>query len=285
MLPIDGHTNGPAYRWPEGKRIAAMVTFDFDAEYLRKSRAESKGKHMGFTDYSRGLYAPHEGLRRVLECLDTTQIHCTFFIPGAVLEAYPECCREIAERGHEIAYHTYDHNADIDLPEDEALRQLETSEFLIERLAGRKPVGSRGPLGIIHPYTMAVLEKRGYLYESTMKDCDWAYPVDDSGLVELPNEQTMDDMTYWFFTFSNPAVRSMYTTREVFGNWKDEFDALAEEGNKVFILKLHPQLIGRGSRIKPLCRFIAYMQEHGAWITTCENVARYVLAHKEAYHG
>lgn len=285
MLPINGYTNGPAYHWPHGKRIAVMLTFDFDAEYLRKSRAESKGKRMGFTDYSRGQYAPHEGLARVLECLDTYQVKGTFFIPGIVLETYPECCKEIAARKHEVAYHTYDHNADIDLSKEEALKQLETSEALIAELTGKKPVGSRGPLGVIHPYTMEVLKERGYLYESTMKDCDWAYPVDDSNLIELPNEQTMDDMTYWFFTFSNPADRSMYTTREVFGNWKDEFDALAEEGNKIFILKLHPQMIGRGSRIKPLGQFIAYMQAHGAWIATCEEVAHHVLAHKEAYHG
>ena len=74
----------------------------------------------------------------------------------------------------------------------------------------------------------------------------------------------------------------MYTNREVFGNWKDEFDGLAEEGNKIFILKLHPQMIGRASRIAALGNFIAYMKRHGAWITTCEEAARYVLAQAEA---
>ena len=28
---IDGKTNGPALSWPDGKRIAVMVTFDYDA--------------------------------------------------------------------------------------------------------------------------------------------------------------------------------------------------------------------------------------------------------------
>ena len=35
---IDGRTNGPAITWPGRARIAVMVTFDFDAEYLRMSR-------------------------------------------------------------------------------------------------------------------------------------------------------------------------------------------------------------------------------------------------------
>lgn len=38
----DGKTNGPGICWPDGKRIAVMVTFDFDAEFLRISRAESR---------------------------------------------------------------------------------------------------------------------------------------------------------------------------------------------------------------------------------------------------
>ena len=88
----------------------------------------------------------------------------------------------------------------------------------------------------------------------------------------------MDDFTYYYFTFSDPAVRSMYTNREVYGNWKQEFDGLALEGNKIFILKLHPQMIGRASRIGMVGELIAYMQSQGAWIATCEDVARYVLA-------
>ena len=125
-----------------------------------------------------------------------------------------------------------------------------------------------------------LLAERGYLYSSSMKDCDWAYLWEkdqkELPLVELPNDITMDDFTYYYFTFSDPAVRCMYPNREVFGNWKQEFDGLALEGNKIFILKLHPQMIGRASRIGMVGEFIAYMQNHGAWITTCADVARYV---------
>ena len=42
MYIADGKTNGPAFSWPDGKRIAVMVTFDYDAEILRISRAKSK---------------------------------------------------------------------------------------------------------------------------------------------------------------------------------------------------------------------------------------------------
>ena len=38
--------------WPDGKRIAVMVTFDFDAELLRKSVIGKRT--IGFSDTSRG---------------------------------------------------------------------------------------------------------------------------------------------------------------------------------------------------------------------------------------
>lgn len=278
---IDGKTNGPSISWPDGKRIAVMVTFDFDAEYLRISRAKSKGKTIGFTDFSRGQYGPHEGLVRCLSMLDTLGIKSTFFVPGIVAEQYTDCVRSIHEHGHELAYHGYMHESERGLSLEEEEKLMEKSELLLESITGKKPVGHRGPESIIHPFTPELLVKRGYLYSSSMKDCDWAYLWEKDGkelpLVELPNDITMDDFTYYYFTFSDPAVRAMYTNREVIGNWKDEFDGLAEEGNKIFILKLHPQMIGRGSRIAAVGEFIAYMQRHGAWITTCENVAKYVL--------
>ena len=58
--------NGDGMVWPDGKGIAVMVTFDFDAELLRKSVIGKRT--IGFSDTSRGQYGPDEGLKR---CLDT----------------------------------------------------------------------------------------------------------------------------------------------------------------------------------------------------------------------
>lgn len=277
----DGKSSGPAITWPNGARIAVMVTFDYDAEFLRISRAKTKGTKIGFTDFSRGQYGPHEGLRRCLDMLDTMNIKSTFFVPGIVAETYRDTVEEIHRRGHEIACHGYMHESDPNLSREEMCEILDRSEAILAEITGRKPVGHRGPESVIHPFTPQLLAERGYLYSSSMKDCDWAYlwEQDDKTLplVEFPNDITMDDFTYYYFTFSDPAVRCMYPNREVFGNWKQEFDGLALEGNKIFILKLHPQMIGRASRIGMVGELISYMKAHGAWIATCEEVARYVL--------
>ena len=280
MYTADGKTNGPAFSWPDGKRIAVMVTFDYDAEFLRMSRAKSKGTSIGFTDFSRGQYGPHEGLARCLDMLDTMNIKSTFFVPGAVIETYRDTVEEIHRRGHELACHGYQHESSPELTREEMEEILDKSESLLFDITGKKPAGHRAPESVLQDFMPELLAKRGYLYSSSMKDCDWAYLWEkdqkELPLVELPNDITMDDFTYYYFTFSDPAVRCMYPNREVFGNWKQEFDGLALEGNKIFILKLHPQMIGRASRIGMVGEFIAYMQNHGAWITTCEDAARYV---------
>ena len=280
MYTADGKTNGPAFSWPDGKRIAVMVTFDYDAEFLRMSRAKSKGTSIGFTDFSRGQYGPHEGLARCLDMLDTMNIKSTFFVPGAVIETYRDTVEEIHRRGHELACHGYQHESSPELTREEMEEILDKSESLLFDITGKKPAGHRAPESVLQDFMPELLAKRGYLYSSSMKDCDWAYLWEKDGkelpLVELPNDITMDDFTYYYFTFSDPAVRCMYPNREVYGNWKQEFDALALEGNKIFILKLHPQMIGRASRIGMVGELIAYMQDHGAWIATCEEVERYV---------
>lgn len=276
----DGKTNGPGIRWPGGARIAVMITFDFDAEFLRISRAKSKGASIGFTDFSRGQYGPHTGLSRCLDLLDAHQVKATFFVPGIVAEKYKSQVIQIHRRGHELACHGYLHESEKDISREEELQILTKSESALMAVTGKLPVGHRGPESVIRPFTPGLLAERGYLYSSSMKDCDYAYLWEKDGkvlpLVELPGDVLMDDFTYYYFTFSDPAVRAMYANREVLGNWKAEFDGLAEEGDKIFVLKLHPQLIGRASRIAMLGDFIAYMKGHGAWIATCEETARYV---------
>ena len=61
--------NGDGIKWPHGKRIAVLLTFDFDAEYLRYSVTGQSA--LGFSDISRGQYGPHEGLKRCLDMLAT----------------------------------------------------------------------------------------------------------------------------------------------------------------------------------------------------------------------
>ncbi len=259
--------------WPDGKRSAVVLTFDFTAEALRESRSLSKGGRLGFSDCSRGQYGPHEGLRRCLEMLSSLSLKATFFIPTETMETYPECAKAIAECGHEIAYEGERAEFDLEIDRCKEEKKMEKAEKLIESFTGKKPVGHR--MKEVQKYTPSLLASRGYLYSSSLHDCDFAY-VNECGIVELPTDVMMDDSTYFYFTFASPANRSMYTCREVMDAWKDEFDALSEEEDKIMVLTLHPHMIGRGSRIKALTGLLQYMKDNGGWLTDAESVARYV---------
>lgn len=271
--------NGDGIVWPQGRRIAVMVTFDFDAELLRHSVIGSHA--IGFSDTSRGQYGPHEGLERILQMLERQQLQTTFFVPVAIAERYPEQVQQIAAAGHELAYHGYLHEAQVDMPAAEEEANMLKSEALLERFSGRKPVGYRGPLDVLPNCALELMAKHGYSYCSTLKDCDWAYLHDEehplTSIVELPTEPSLDDFSFFYFSYAdNATITCSYPVDYVYGIWKDNFDELANENDKIMVLKLHPQLIGRSSRVRMLERFIAYMRANGAWLATCEQVADYV---------
>lgn len=275
--------NGDGIRWPNGKRIAVMLTFDFDAELLRQSVIGKKT--IGFSDRSRGLYGPHEGLKRCLDMLQRQRLTTTFFIPGKIIEEYPDSVKAIAAAGHEIAYHGYDHDATVGLTREQEEANMEKSETLIEKLCGHKPVGYRGPLDVLQECSLDLMQQRGYLYDSTLMDCDWAYRTKE-GIIELPTDVTVDDFTYYYFSYADEAtILCSYDPAYVYDMWKDAFDELASEGDKILVLKLHPQLSGRNSRIRMLEQFVLYMKQRGAWLASCKEVAEYVQQHQENKGG
>lgn len=270
--------NGEGMVWPQGKRIALMVTFDYDLELLREAVYQ---RELGFADWSRGQYGTSEGLDRCLEVLDRHQVPATFFVPGLIAERYPEDVKKIAGGGHEIAYHGWGPQTSLDLSREEEEANMERAEKVFWDLLGQKPVGARGWRNITYPYTPTLLREHGYDYSSIMKDCDWAYVYpQEPSIVELPTEHTLDDYTYFFFSFDKPQHRASYPVDYVFDIWKDTLDELASEGDKVMVLKLHPQLIGRSSRVRLLHRFLTYASDQGAWIATCREVAAYVGLHQ-----
>ena len=272
--------NGDGMVWPFGKRIALMLTFDFDAELLRYSVIGKEST--GFADISRGKYGPDEGLQRCLDMLARQNLHTTIFVPGRVAELYPKQVAQIAEAGHELAYHGYDHDNRVGISAEEENNNMAKSEELLSKFSTRKIVGYRGPLDVMQNCSLELMQKRGYLYGSTMKDCDWAYLHEgcaaETPIVELPTEPTFDDFSFYYFSYAdNATITCSYPSEYVYDIWKDNFDELANENDKVMVLKLHPQLIGRSSRIRMVERFLAYARANGAWVASCEEVASYVL--------
>lgn len=275
---------GEGIRWPEGKQIAVLLTFDFDADRLQA--AYFGREDLPFADRSRGLYGPDEGLPRCLRMLERQAVSATFFVPGVICRRYPDHVRAIAAAGHEIAFHGDAHDSHgAPLSREEARADMERAEAAIAGLTGKKPVGCRLPGGYQQGHTVDLLLERGYRYSSAAnpaKCCDWAYCYERDGqkqpLVEFSTDPMLEDLPYYFFTFVAPHHKASYNNATVREIWQDEFDGRRAEGDKFLCLKLHPALIGRSSRCRMLEDLICYMKENGAWFATCAQAADYVMA-------
>ena len=52
------------------------------------------------------------------------------------------------------------------------IKILDKSEALLAEITGKKPVGHRAPESVLQDFMPELLTERGYLYSSSMKDCD-----------------------------------------------------------------------------------------------------------------
>lgn len=75
---------------------------------------------------SRGEYGAVVGVPRILDLLDKYNLKTTFFIPGHTADTYPEACKEIVARGHEVGHHGYVHEDPTDLT-------LEVEDSILQR--------------------------------------------------------------------------------------------------------------------------------------------------------
>ena len=139
-------------------------------------------------------------------------------------------------------------------------------------------MGARGPSDLASRYTMGILKKAGFLYDSTLMAMDEPYELvlngQPSGLVELPVSRYLDDRNTLAASRFGPSA--LPSPELVFEVYRDDCDVAYEEGT-LFLLTLHPHLIGMRSRIDYLDDLIRYIKSKpNVWFATAEDIARYV---------
>ncbi|MCS7273742.1 MAG: polysaccharide deacetylase family protein [Fimbriimonadales bacterium] len=70
---------------------------------------------------------------RVLEILRKEGVRATFFVVGIKLKRYPELARQIVREGHALGCHSYDHQRQTDLTEEQVWRQIRDCQVLAQR--------------------------------------------------------------------------------------------------------------------------------------------------------
>jgi peptidoglycan/xylan/chitin deacetylase (PgdA/CDA1 family) len=225
---------------------------------------------------SQGAYGWKVGTGRILELLARYGIEATFFVPGLVIEQRPEVIARILAAGHEIAHHSWSHAWIVSLSEEEEREEMRKGFEIIERTTGRPPAGWRSPAAEFSGITMDLLLEYGFSYSSNFFDDDSPYLHVVGGrttdLVEFPFHWVLDDAPFFQYSITLPG-RTMQAPSAVLEAWKIEFDSLYAE-DRAFTLAMHPQLIGRASRLWVLEELIRHIaSQPNIWFARCDRVA------------
>lgn len=148
-----------------------------------------------------------EFVPRALDALDAAALRITFFIVGA--DAARESARPvlatIAARGHEVGNHSFEHDSWLHTYAPAALEHdVVSAEEAILAATGLRPVGFRGPGYSWTPGLLALLARRGYLFDAST----------------LPT--FIGPLARWYyFRTSRLSAEERYTRRMLFGQARD----------------------------------------------------------------
>ena len=258
--------------WPKNIQSAVALTFDLDIE--TPWIAFNPGVISRPSVLSMARYAPRVAVPLILSMLERLGVKGTFFIPGKSAEDFPESVEAIAAGGHEIGAHGYTHDPPSSLSPKEEETQLERTKKILSKF-GANVIGYRAPLYEISEQTFTFLQKKGFRYSSNLMDDIKPYKHADTDIIELPVHWIMDDWVQFTHDIDDSLMGNA-TCAHVFQLWMEEFQAIHELGG-LFMLTMHPQVIGRPSRVKMLADLVTeFKKRQDVWITTCGSIVEHL---------
>lgn len=251
----------------------AALTFDFDAISLWIG----SWPNPSLGTMSRGEFGP-EGVDRILKVLSRHDVPATFFVPGHTAYAYPETVKAIRDSGHEIGHHGFTHERVSGMSPKDERRVMERGLEALDAVIGTVPVGYRSPSWDFTDYTPELLNEHHFQYDSSLMGSDYRpywvrhgdrYSTDEPyefgqplPVVEMPVSWVLDDFPHFEYVRGGVGPANIKSAAQVSQIWYEEFSFFASEiSDGCFTLTMHPQVIGRGPRIRMLNELIGRMRE------------------------
>lgn len=110
-------------------------------------------------------------VERILALFERAGVKATFFTLGWIAERVPQSIRAIAEAGHEVASHGYDHQRVFTFDRAQFAEDLRKSRAILEDTSGQAVTGYRAPSFSIdarNPWAHEELAAQGYAYSSSV---------------------------------------------------------------------------------------------------------------------
>ncbi|WP_020474872.1 XrtA system polysaccharide deacetylase [Zavarzinella formosa] len=146
------------------------VVFSFDVE--EHYRIEAAVGHDCPAERQREYADRMEACTRwIAGALAGAKARATFFIVGQIAGTHPKLVRELAEAGHEIASHGWDHRRVHRFTPETFREDLRLSKDALEQASGREVIGYRAPTFSVMRETawaIDVLAESGFQYDSSI---------------------------------------------------------------------------------------------------------------------
>jgi polysaccharide deacetylase family protein (PEP-CTERM system associated) len=152
-----------------------------------------------------------QNTNRILDGLGRAGTRATFFTLGWVAERFPRLIRRIADEGHELASHGWDHTRVFTQRPDEFRADIRRTRTVLEDIGGVAVIGYRAATFSINARTMwayPILRDEGYRYSSSIN------PIrhDLYGMPDAPRQP--------FLPRDDGVIEIPMTTVRLFGrNW------------------------------------------------------------------
>ena len=180
------------------------LTVDVE-DYFQVSAFE---KHIERNEWEQRQCRVEENTHRILALFEQYNTKGTFFTLGWVAERYPQLVRAIADAGHEVASHGFQHTRVTEQNEQQFREDVFRTKALLEEVSGKAVTGYRAAtfsIGKKNLWALNVLQEEGYKYSSSI------YPVhhDFYGMPEAPR--------FAFRTSTDGILEVPISTLKVFG--------------------------------------------------------------------
>lgn len=188
------------------QRIANAFTIDVE-DYFQVS---ALAPHFPRENWEKVPCRVERNIDRILEMLDAHGATGTFFTLGWIAERYPEMIQRIAEAGHEVASHGYNHERASAQTPERFLSDIRLARAVLEDVTGCAITGYRAPsfsIGAGNLWAHDSILEAGYAYSSSI------YPVkhDHYGMPDAPR---------FPYRLDNGLLEIPVTTNRLLGrNW------------------------------------------------------------------
>jgi len=263
--------------------VCLSIDFDGITSWVNRGLAGPSG-------ISRGEFGVI-GNERILALFDKYQIRATWFIPAQVIETYPEQCKRIHLEGHEIGHHGDAHEAPATLSREHEEAMLVRGKEVIRELTGSYPRGYRSPSWELSYYSVELLVKHGFFYDSSLMGHDYMpyrarqgdVVVRDkvpqfgraSRLIEMPISWARDDAPHFqYLRMPNYVSQGLKRAKDVLENWLDDFRYMVEtEEWGVLTYTLHSHVTGQGYCMVMLDKLVQELRNFGAIFVSMDAAA------------